>query len=300
MQKKYLVLACFAGLAMGACQTQSTHKELIKPVFSAEDMDLTTDPGQNFYQYANGGWMKQHPLPDDKSRYGSFDVLAEESKEKVKTIIEKAAAEKGAKGSISQKIGDFYNAGMDIEAINKAGNTPIQPMLKKINAIESKAEVATFISELQKQQFTPLFYFYASADQRNSKMNIAGIYQAGLGMPDRDYYLTDDETSVKLREAYTLYLTKLFALGGLAEDEAENKAKNVMAFETQLAEASNTRLENRDPHATYNKVSVEDLKTMAPQFPWNQYLDGIAMPNPGDINVSQPKFIKSVAAMYET
>lgn len=298
MQKKYLMLVCAVGLTMGACQTQTAKKELIKPVFSAEDMDLTANPGENFYQYANGGWMKQHPLPDDKSRFGSFDLLAEESKEKVKVIIEKAAAEKGAEGSLSQKIGDFYNSGMNIDLINQAGYQPILPLLNQVNSIDSKEGVVDFISELQKQQFTPLFYFYASADQKNSEMNIAGIYQAGLGMPDRDYYLTEDETSVKLREAYTLYLTKLFALSGQAEDDAEIRANDVMAFETKLAKASNTRLQNRDPHATYNKMDVEGLNELAPQFPWNQYLAGIDMPSPGEINVNQPQFIKTVAEMY--
>ncbi|WP_430817448.1 M13 family metallopeptidase [Carboxylicivirga sp. RSCT41] len=299
MQKTYLMLVCAAGLALGACQSNQSKKELIKPVFSADDMDHSMNPGENFYQYANGGWMKQHPLPDDKSRFGSFDLLAEESKEKVKTIVEKAAAEKGAEGTLAQKIGDFYNAGMNLEAINAAGYAPIQPLLDKVAAIDSKEGIVNVISNLQSQQLTPLFYFYSSADQKNSEMTIAGIYQSGLGMPDRDYYLSDDETSVKLREAYVLYLTKLFALSGNAEDDAEELANTVMAFETKLAQASNTRLQNRDPHATYNKMNVAALAELAPQFPWNEFLAGINMPEPGDINVSQPAFIKEVAAMYD-
>ncbi|MCU4157264.1 M13 family metallopeptidase [Carboxylicivirga sp. A043] len=293
------MLVCAASLALGACQSNQSKKELIKPVFSANDMDFNMNPGENFYQYANGGWMKQHPLPDDKSRFGSFDLLAEESKEKVKTIVEKAAAEKGAEGTLSQKIGDFYNAGMNLEAINTAGYTPIKPLLDKVAAIDSKEGIVNVISDLQEQQLTPLFYFYSSADQKNSEMTIAGIYQGGLGMPDRDYYLSDDETSVKLREAYVLYLTKLFALSGNAEDEAAELANTVMAFETQLAEASNTRLQNRDPHATYNKMDVTKLVDLAPEFPWNEFLAGINMPEPGDINVSQPAFIKEVASMYQ-
>ncbi|MBK3517711.1 M13 family metallopeptidase [Carboxylicivirga sp. N1Y132] len=293
------MLVCAASLTLGACQSNQSKKELIKPVFTADDMDLSVKPGENFYQYANGGWMKQHPLPDDKSRFGSFDLLAEQSKEKVKTIVEKAAAEKGAEGSLSQKIGDFYGAGMNTEVINQAGYTPIQPLLDKVNNIQTKADITPFISELTRLQLTPLFYFYASADQKNSEMTIAGIYQSGLGMPDRDYYLSDDETSVKLREAYVVYLTKLFTMTGNTEDDAAALAQTVMAFETQLAEASNTRLENRNPHATYNKVDVDGLSQMAPQFPWKAYLKGIDMENAGDINVNQPTFIKEVALMYE-
>ncbi|WP_244824983.1 M13 family metallopeptidase [Carboxylicivirga mesophila] len=300
MQKMSVMLACALGLTVGACQTKQSAKAPVKPVFSAEDMDLSVNPGENFYLYANGGWMKQHPLPDDKSRFGSFDKLAEESKEKVRTIVEKAAAEEAENGSLAQKIGDFYNAGMDTIAINKAGYQPIKPLLDKIVAIDSKEALVDIISELQAQQISPLFYFYASADQKNSEMTIAGIYQGGMGMPDRDYYLEDDETSVKLREAYTIYLTKLFALTGQAEDEAAEQAETVLAFETALAEASNTRLQNRDPHATYNKVSVDGLQEMAPEFPWMAFLSGINMPEPGDINVNQPAFIKAIAKMYET
>lgn len=294
-----VMLMCAFGLSLGACQNQSTQKAPVKPVFSADDMNLEVNPGENFYQYANGGWIKQNPLPDDKSRFGSFDKLAEESKEKVRTIVEKAAAEKGENGSLAQKIGDFYIAGMDTIAINEAGAQPIQPMLAQIAAISSKEELIAQISELQSQQMAPLFYFYASADQKNSEMTIAGIYQGGLGMPDRDYYLEDDETSVKLREAYLVYLTKLFALSGQAEDDAAEQAETVLAFETRLAEVSNTRLQNRDPHATYNKVSVEGLIEMAPEFPWNAFLSGINMPEPGDINVNQPAFIQAVAKLYE-
>lgn len=301
MQKKYVMMICTAlGIVgLNACQTSNQQsKELIKPVFSAEDMDLSVNPGEDFYLYANGGWMKQHPLPDDKSRYGSFDKLAEESKEKVKVIVEKAASEKGEKGTLSQKIGDFYSTGMDIETINNEGSNPIKPLLQVIDGITSKDALVDAIATLQSKQLTPLFYFYSSADQKNSDMTIAGIYQSGLGMPDRDYYLEDNETSQKLREAYINYLTKLFALSGSDEDKAAEYAQTVMTFETRLATASNTRLQNRDPHATYNKVNVEGLANMAPEFPWNQFLDGIKMSNPGDINVSQPNFIKELGTMY--
>ncbi|WP_430811142.1 MULTISPECIES: M13 family metallopeptidase [unclassified Carboxylicivirga] len=297
--KTALLSFCALGLSLGACQQSTKTKELIKPVFSADDMDLSVDPGTNFYQYANGGWMKQHPLPDDKSRFGSFDLLAEQSKEKVKSIVEKAAAKKGASGSLSQKIGDFYSAGMDTAAINAAGHQPIQALLNQINSIESKAAVVAMISQLQRQQMAPLFYFYATADQKNSGMTIAGIYQGGLGMPDRDYYLENDEISAGLRKAYTDYLTSLFELSGSPSEAATASAACVMAFETALAEASNTRLENRDPHATYNKMNVQGLQGLAPSFPWIDFLSGIDMAAPEAINVSQPRFIKAVARMFE-
>ena len=299
MHKMHLFIAFIAiGVCFGACQTKEK-KVLIKPSITTADMDLSVNPGENFYQYANGGWMKQHPLPDEKSRYGSFDKLAEDSKEKVKLIIERAAAENAEDGTLAQKIGDFYAAGMDIESINATSYNPIKPLLEKIAQVDSKENLIAVISELQTKQLTPLFYFYSSADQKNSDMTIAGVYQSGLGMPDRDYYLEDNETSEKLREAYVAYLTKLFALSGHAEADAAALAKTVMTFETYLATASNTRLENRNPHAIYNKVNVDELTNMAPQFPWQAYLNGIQVTEPGDINVNQPKFIKEVARLYE-
>ena len=300
LQKHLLVGIIAIVLVFGACQnSEKDTQQLIKPTFTEKDMDLTIKPGENFYQYANGGWMKHNPLPDDKSRYGSFDQLAEESKKKVKSIIVKAAATKSEVGSISQKIGDFYSAGMDTIAINIAGHQPIQPYLDKIENLSSKENLVDLISEMQLNQLAPLFYFYASADKKNSNMTIAGIYQGGLGMPDRDYYLETNESSTKLKQAYTLYLTKLFALSGYDEDDASDMAEKVMTFETQLATASNTRLENRDPHTTYNKLNIQGLQSIAPQFPWQNYFDGIKVAQPGEVNVNQPKFIKEIARLYE-
>jgi putative endopeptidase len=293
-----LVATATLGISLNACQApEKKEKEQIKPVFNAENMDLSVKPGENFYLYANGGWMKQHPLPDEKSRYGSFDKLAEESKEKVRNVIEKAAKEKGAKGTASQQIGDFFAAGMDTLSIEKAGYQPIQPFLKAIGELKNKQEVLNYICQLQTMNVNPLFYFYASADQKNSDMTIAGIYQNGLGMPDRDYYIDDSDRSVVLREAYVKYLTTLFSL--VNSENPEKTANEVMAFETRLAIASNTRLENRDPHATYNKMNVAGLDKLAPEFPWQDFLNGIEVPAPGDVNVNQPKFIKEVAKMYK-
>ncbi len=299
--KHFLPVIVATAIGVGACQTTPKEtKQLVKPVFSAADMDLTMQPGENFYQYANGGWMIQNPLPDAKSRYGSFDKLAEENRENVKQVIEKAAAEKGAPGTISQKIGDFFAAGMDSAAIEKAGITPIQSLLDEVNNISNREELVTVISSLQRKQIASLFYFFSSADQKNSEMTIAGIYQSGLGMPDRDYYLDDSERSVKLREAYKTYMTTLFSLIGNAEDDAAKMTETILAFETKLAEASNTRMENRDPHKTYNKTDVDGLVKMAPEFPWNQYLEGIHVPAPGDINVFQPHFLGEIAKLYQS
>ncbi|MCU4165255.1 M13 family metallopeptidase [Carboxylicivirga caseinilyticus] len=289
-------------VTIGASSCASGSKEqnnAVKPVFSANDMDLTIDPGTNFFEYVNGGWRKQHPLPDDKSRFGSFDLLAEDNKEKVKLIIENAASEIAEEGSVSQKIGDFYASGMDLEAINKAGFEPIQPLLSKVNSIEKQADLVTVISFLQQQGINPLFHYSSTPDQKNSEMTIAGIYQGGLGMPDRDYYLEDTEDAKKLREAYNAYLTSLFTLVGNDENNASELAKTVFELEMQLAKASNSRLENRDPHKTYNKVDIAGVEETMKPFPFATFIKGMGYEVPAEINMSQPEFLKEVGKLYK-
>ncbi len=287
-------------IGLSSCQVSTKEEKIeIKPVFSQADMDFNVDPGSNFYEYANGGWRKQHPLPDDKSRFGSFDLLSEDNKEKVKSIIESAAAEKAEKGTVSQKIGDFYASGMDVESINKNGHAPIKPFLNKINAIEQQSQLVDVIAYLQRHQMNPLFHFYSTPDQKNSTHTIAGIYQSGLGMPDRDYYLENNEDSKKLRKAYMTYLTTLFTLIGNNEDDATKLADVCMSFETRFAKASNSRLENRDPHKTYNKVDLDGLNEMTKDFPWAQFIKEMGIEVPAEINVSQPAFIAEIGKMYK-
>ncbi len=287
-------------IGVSSCATGSKEqKQEIKPVFSAEDMDQSVDPGTDFFEYVNGGWRKQHPLPDDKSRYGSFDLLAEDNKAKVKDIIENAAAEKAAEGTVSQKIGDFYAAGMDTLAINKAGYTPIKPLLAKVNGIAKQEDLVKVISFLQQQGISPVFYYYASPDQKNSTMTIAGIHQGGLGMPDRDYYFEKTEDAKKLRDAYKTYLTTLFTLIGNDDKEAAQNANTVFGFETALAKASNTRLENRDPHNTYNKTDIKGVEEMANPFPFGTFIKEMGYSVPAEINVDQPKFIEEVGKLYK-
>ncbi|TAJ10721.1 M13 family peptidase [Marinilabiliaceae bacterium JC017] len=288
-----------AGIAVSACETgkKETRKKQF-PSFTAENMDLSTKPGENFYQYANGGWMKQHPLPDDKSRFGSFDMLAEVNRENVKKIINTAAEENAPAGTVSQKIGDFYASGMDTLKIEKEGIAPIKPYLEQIKNISSKKELIQVIGEYHRIQLFPLFYFYSTPDKKNSDMMIAGIYQGGLGLPDRDYYLEEGERAESLRASYINYLTTLYTLSGIDEVEAAKTAQDIMRFETRLAKASNTMLENRDPHKTYNKTNVAGLKDMGKGFPWDAYVAALKIDAPAEINVNQPKFLAEIGAMF--
>ncbi|MFT3738998.1 MAG: M13 family metallopeptidase [Breznakibacter sp.] len=299
MNKTTVAMAFAATTILGACGSVGEKKGVQVPVFSQNDMDLSVPAADNFYLYANGGWMKNNPLPDDKSRFGSFDKLAEENREKVKSIIEKAAAENAPAGSISQKIGDFFASGMDTVAIEDTGLTPLQPYLVQIDAIQNTNELIAALGRLQRMQLAQVYYFFAEGDAKNSQMVIANIYQGGLGMPDRDYYFDKGQHSEDIRNAYTKYLTTLWEYMGDDEASAKAKADQVVKFETRLAAVSNTREENRDPIKTYNKLDNKALETLTPGFDWNEMFVAMKINRPNHINVYQPKFMAEVAKMVK-
>ena len=262
--------------------------------FTGEDMDTTVDPSVDFYKYANGGWIKQHPLPDDKSRFGVFDLMAEENRERLKEIINDVAANKGPQGSVSQKIGDFYASGLDMENRNANGYSSLKPYLEKIAGLTDKSQVPALTAELQLSVCNPFFNLFPDADAKNSSMCIATLWQGGLGLPDRDYYFEPDDRSKSVREAYVEYLTTLFTLVGNDSLVAAEKAQKVFDFENRLAEVSSTKLENRVPENIYNKMSVDSLKLISPDFAWNVYFEGMQVAV-DEVNVSQPKFFAALS-----
>lgn len=294
IKNKLIVLSIIGAATLAGCATKQEAESKFAS-FTAENMDLTVDPSVDFYQYANGGWMKQHPLPDDKSRYGAFDMLAEENRDKVKIVIEQAAKESGEKGSVSQQIGDLYASGLNIELRNSLGWEPIKPLLDKVSEVSSKSELTSIIAYLHKQQINPFFFFYSSPDQKNSNMVIGGIYQGGLGLPDRDYYVEGGERAEKIRSSYSTYLNTLYTLTGATQDEASAKTNEIVEFETKLANISNTRLENRDPQATYNKMNVADLSKISPAINWNEYVSLLGVDANVEIDVAQPKYMASIS-----
>lgn len=300
MKKRRIIMCTFAAsLAMAGCmKTQSNERKIAS--FNAENMDLTTDPSADFYQYANGGWMKQHPLPDDKSRFGAFDLLREENNEKVKQVIEQAAAQAGTKGSVSQQIGDFYASGLDTALRTKQGWQPIKPLLDKVSGMAGINELGSTVAFLHHKQIMPFFAFYSSPDQKNSEMVIGGIYQSGLGLPDRDYYTEGGDRMESIRGSYMTFLNKLYTLTGADAALASEKAKEIMAFETRLAQVSNTRLENRDPQATYNKMNVMELEKISPKINWKEYLATLGVANDVAIDVAQPKYIGELSKIIES
>jgi len=298
---KNLIMMTLAASALGwGCQPKEPEKAKVLPHFNEATMDISAKPGENFYQYANGNWMKNNPLPNDKSRYGAFDKLAEENKQQVKLVIEKAAAANAAKGTVNQQIGDFFAAGMDTVAIEKTGLTPINDYLSQIDAVDSKDKLIALIGQLQRLQISPLFYFFAEADMKNSTMVIANLYQGGLGMPDRDYYFDKGERAETIRKAYLVYLQSIWTNIGSDAATALKNSESVLKFETQLASAHNTMLENRDPQRTYNKVDFAGLNSNSPAIQWSNLFGAMKIETPKEFNIYQPKYFIQVSKMIDS
>ncbi len=286
-------------LFLASCNANNSENQQ-KPDMGEQMLTTTIEPGNDFYKYVNKKWMDSNPMPDDKSRFGWFDVLLEQNREKLKAIFNEATSKESAPGSVAQKIGDFYNSGMDTVAIEKEGLAQLQVFFDKIDAIKDDSDIAEVIGFMQTYGLSPIMAYYVSADERNSSMNIAGIYQTGLGLPDRDYYLENDDATKEIKAAYKVFLTKLFALSGSNEQEAETKANQVLSFETSLAEISYSRLQNRDPLLTYNKITGAELSKLYGTFNWDAFFKGMGEALPQEVNINQTSYIKEVGTLaYE-
>lgn len=267
------------------------------PAINLADLDLSVNPASDFDNYANGGWKQRFPIPDEKSRFGSFDLLADTGEVQVKKLIDEIAAGKHQPGTIAQKIADFYNTGMDTAKIETQGLTHVQPLFDLVNSIQNTDELMTAVAKLHKTGIRPMFSIFSSADEKNSEMVVAYLFQGGLGMPDRDYYLKDDERSKEIQEAYLVHLQKMAELAGAGTEESKQNATTIYALEKRLAEASMTKLELRDPHKIYNKMNVEQLRKLSSGINWSSYFKQIGLENPGDFIVGQPEFAKELSKM---
>jgi putative endopeptidase len=287
--KKATTLAIFAGTvwtraALGA----DVHG--INPA----DMDTSVAACQDFNLYGNGGWLKANPIPADQSYWGSFTILEEENRESLHKVLEKVSKATNPPGSDDQRVGDFYFTCMDEAAVEAQGLGPLKDKFAAIEKISSVGELQAEIARLQLGGVNAVFQFGSDQDRRNAAEVIAGAYQGGLGLPDRDYYTKDDEESKKLRDQYLSHLTKMFALLGDDPAKAAENAKSVLALETRLAEASMTRVERRNPENTYHRKSLPEIARLTPNFSWTAYLKEINAPPVVAINVGQPKYFESV------
>lgn len=292
---KFALLAFITMTLITSCNQPEKGNQ--KETLDVSLIDTTFDPAEDFYHYANNGWLQKYPLPDDESRYGTFDQLAKETSRKVQDLVKGLANQPHEQGTIEQKIGDFYALGMDSATINEQGLEPLKGEFEKIAAISNIEDVQNQIAHFHMYDIGSLFGFYGSIDAKNSDMNIAQLSQSGLGMSDRDYYTNDDPRTIEIREAYVKHLEKMFALSGIKKKEAKEMASTVMEIETRLAKASFTRLENRDPNATYNKKSYGEIKERFSNFNWDRYISNMGLENVEEINVRQIKFFDEINKM---
>ena len=287
-------------LATG-CQQKAPLTSGIK----ADNLDTTANLKDDFYQYACGGWMKNNPLDAEHSRYGAFDALAEKAQENLRSIIDSVSAMQNQPGSLADKIATFYNIGMDSERLQKQGAEPIMPYLEQINSMKNSDDVWKALLEMHRRGGFALFATFGESDPDQADMNIAWVYQSGLGLGDRDYYLTDEGNNVNIRKGYVDLMTKEFGMTGfdnMTGYKPDELAKMVMSFETRLAKAQNTRLENRDPQATFNRYTVEEAYAMTPNINWKDYFETIGiLDGMQSFNIAQPKYIQEVnAALGDT
>ncbi|HVG42790.1 MAG TPA: M13 family metallopeptidase [Chitinophagaceae bacterium] len=264
-----------------------------KPKFiDRANMDLSVKPGDNFYQYANGGWLKANPVPGSKTRWGSFDMLREESSKRMQALLTDAAKKSG--DTRLQKIGDFYLSGMDTNAVNAMGYQPIQADLQRIDALTS---IDAFLTELAHERTQgmggALFGFSIGQDRKKVTEYIPQLSQGGTTLPDRDYYIKGDTRSTTIRNAYKQHLVKMFSLIGEDAAIAQTHADAVLRIETALAKAQMSRTEMRDPYKTYNKFSVADFTATTPSIDWKMMLNRLQLNGADSVIVNNPSFFKT-------
>lgn len=291
---------CATGMfAMSACSGSSPKQEKT-PAIDLANLDTTTAPGADFYQYACGGWIKNNPLKPEYSRFGSFDKLNEMNQEQLRSLVEELAYKTQKAGSVADKIGRFYVMGLDSAKLNEDGFNPIKDELKQIAALKDKTELSREIAYLQKEGMSPYFSFGISGDEKNSSMNIVQLYQSGLGMGDRDYYLVKDSTNQKIYAEYEKYIVKLFTMTGKTPAQAAAAAASVLKIEKGIAEVSSSREELRDSEKNYHKMKVEEFLATNDMLDWKTYFETRGAVGLKELDVKQLEFYKGLAKFLKT
>jgi putative endopeptidase len=269
--------------------------------FDLANLDRSVSPCENFYQFANGGWLKANPIPAAYSLWGTFNILQNHNQDVLRDILEQAAKDKSAEpGSNWQKIGDFYATCMDEDQIETLGVKPLEPEWGRIAAIHDSTSLQAEIARLQREGVDAVFAYGPQQDFKDSTREIAAARQGGLGLPERDYYLRDDEKSKQLRDGYVQHVTNMFKLLGDDEMASSAEAKTVLDIETSLAKASMKRVDLRDPNNIYHMKTLAELRDLTPHFNWNAYFEEIDSPQVGELNVHQPDFFKEVDTALAT
>lgn len=300
MMKKITMVAALAVAALAAdAQALAAAQGAVHGVNKA-DMDMSVRPGDDFYQYAGGGWLKANPMKPEYSSYGVFNDLAETNRKQIRELFENLSKEKHAFGSVGQKVADLYNMAMDSVRLNKEGAAPLQKDLDKVKVFSKKADFTAFIADQHLYKGNPFFGIGVDTDLKNSDLNVMWLSAGTSGLPDRDYYLNTDADSKKKQEAYRAYLSKIFQLSGYKKKEAEKAAKVIYNIEYQFAEAKMSRAEARDYNKLYNIYTIDMLQKDYPAIQWAKYFELMGVKDVKQVILTEPKVMAVAQKLMST
>ena len=295
-----VAISLSAALVLGAESESKSEKN--PPPLDPQDMDTSVKAADDFFSYANGGWIKRTEIPPQYSRWGSFNELIEKNNDALHEIVDKAEKIKvdPRMAPETEKVGDYYASGMDEKTIEAQRAKPLDQEFRAIDAINDRNDLLKAVAHFHTIGSDALFDFGSRPDSKDSTHELAQASQGGLGLPDRDYYTKTDDASKKLRDQYVEHVAKMLTLLGEPAAQAGDDAKKILALETKLAEASRTRVQLRDPQKNYNKMPVSQLQDLTPDWNWSDYFKDINLIAPSDVNVHQPEFFKTANEVFKS
>jgi len=295
---KQLFTAAVVLLAASCANNNSTSAG--KQDILAANLDTSVSPGDDFFNYANGGWIKKNPIPADQSSWGIGGLVVEENRKRLREIAENAVKANAAEGTTEQKIGTFWTVAMDSAKIEQDGIKPLQPYLDKINSIKDPKGLQSAFAEFDVIGVNGPIEMYVSQDDKNSTVYALQMGQTGIGLPEREYYFKTDSSTLKIRAAYVKHIANVLAMLGADTTKAANAAKNILALETQMAKAHRSRRALRDPYANYNKFAVQELPKVSPAIDWKNYISILGATNIDSVIIGQPEYYKAAGQLLQT
>lgn len=296
---KRLLLYTAVCATLASCNN-NTDKTTAKRDILFENLDTTAKPGDDFFQYANGGWIKNNPIPETDAAWGIGNLVNEETLNRLKTINESAAKVNAAEGTAEQKIGDFWLSAMDSAKVNADGLKPLQPWLDKIAAANDTKSLISVATELKKMGSGTFFANFVTQDDKNSEVMTYKLWQGGIGLGEREYYFKADSATKNIRSEYVKYITSILTMSGEDANAAAKAATNILAMETKLAQASRKLEDLRDPYANYNKMAIADLGKITNALDWNTFLNATGVKSIDSVIVGQPEFFKAMGNVLAT